>query len=293
MKKKILIAVGATVLILIIASVYSYFSYLSPRLKVRSFTSDLAPIADQDANISKRFADFSDYFSNQWKPINIDQDPKGYVQSIIDQAQLLVDTKKEAVDALAQINGLDSSADTETLKHNYVDLNEFYIDVLPGLPEYQAKHDYVANLVEALEPCLKVKESTNLMQPASIQEMASMMNSIDTSIKTSEAKIEGLAPPQDWSSYHKNLLANLNDLANYFDKVVALTNSNTNLLEFVMAIDKRRAQKWQSLSFSSLLPDLSKYASDNQAKEKVLLQNAQDEVQKLNSKYGTTWVQMH
>ncbi len=53
MKKKLFIAIGVCLLIIVIGAALGYLFYLNPRLHVRSATAGITPLVQQDASVAK------------------------------------------------------------------------------------------------------------------------------------------------------------------------------------------------------------------------------------------------
>lgn len=121
--------------IIAVGSIFGCASYLSPRLKVKSFTNDLAPLASRDIQLNNELKNYFDELNAKTKTLNFQdpQDVEKFRQELRGASQKLNSAKIEFENILRDINRLEATAETAALKQSFVELNEFYIAAIPDL----------------------------------------------------------------------------------------------------------------------------------------------------------------
>lgn len=193
-KKGIILTVVAVLLLLIIAGLFGCVSYLSPRLKVSSFTGDLAPLASRDIKLNNELSDYFDNMIAISKTLNFEdpQDVEKFRQELRDASQKLNSAKSDFEAILSEINRLESPAETASLKQAFVELNEFYISALPDLGRNFTDLDKfladLKNLTDQLAPAVAALDLAKINDIQ--QKLAALQRDSERFEKEADKRIE-------------------------------------------------------------------------------------------------------
>lgn len=284
----ILIAVIAFLALLVIAGALGYFFYLKPRMDVKSFTEDLAPLVERDKKLSSDLDEFDSLNNLDDEEFGSDE----YLDKIKAARDRLESSRAEYEDILNQINALDSSADTDALKQDFVELNQFYINEIDRLDSFL---DYFEKLTNSMSRmAVAAEELESRPKSSSLAELVAATSEYNRELKKTVEELKQIEAPEGLTDFHGSITNVVSDLSDLLDELIAAINSGDKArIEEVgrkytaveEKFDKQMSDNMQDMQEE--FEDLEKEVEDE---EETLIADARGQISAIKTKYGDRWV---
>lgn len=282
----ILIAVIAVLALLVIAGALGYFFYLKPRMDVKAFTEDLAPLVERDKKLSSDLDEFDSLNNLGDEEFGSDE----YLDKVKAARDRLESSRAEYEDILNQINALDSSADTDALKQDFVELNQFYINEIDRLDSYL---DYIEKLTNSMSRmAVAAEELKSRPKPSSLAELTAATSEYNRELKKTVEELKQIEAPEGFTDFHGNMTNAMSDLSDLMDELIAAINSgNQARIEEVGRKFTAMSDKFdKQLGVDKMREEFDDLGKEIEDQEESLIADARGQISAIKTKYGDRWV---
>ncbi len=291
MSRKFVIIVAGLLLSFIIIGTLGYVYYLSPRLRVKSFTGDISPIISQDIKLSNELNDYIDNF--YFESISSTNKEPNYLklqQQVREVSRRLDSAKSDYENLLSDVNKLDSSSETENLKQSVVELNEFYVEKIPEAVSYFIYFDGLISVSANLDK--SINDSSVIPEGATLEQLNNMLNNMSLSLDSAKKELDKLKVPAGFLSMHASLTSMLVEGKTLMDETLqAMKDLDIEKLELMENKFSTWENKYNVPSSEKLWKEQFDKEWDTEVnKETEIIDNVQNEMKALENKYGPRWV---